>query len=73
MLVQSDHKTLLRNEPDAAVLEDGFLLEDAKRASKLRSMAQAMNQADGNITRAATFLCMKRPRLSWKAKELNLQ
>jgi transcriptional regulator with PAS, ATPase and Fis domain len=50
-----------------------FSLADAKKALEIRCIAKALEQTDGNITKAATLLGMKRPRLSQKIKEFGLK
>ena len=54
---------------DDAPLEPGFDLNEAKKALERRCIEKALSQSGGNITKAATLLGMKRPRLSQKVKE----
>ena len=64
-----------RAEPAASglaedeVIGGGFDLAEAKREMELRYIKRALVQTDGNITKAAELLNMKRPRLSQKIKE----
>jgi len=51
------------------VIGGGFDLAEAKREMELRYIKRALEQTDGNITKAAELLNMKRPRLSQKIKE----
>jgi two-component system NtrC family response regulator len=57
---------------DAAPLEEGFNLNEAKRSLEIQCIEKALGQTGGNITQAAKLLGMKRPRLSQKIKEYRL-
>jgi transcriptional regulator with GAF, ATPase, and Fis domain/tetratricopeptide (TPR) repeat protein len=48
----------------AAGADEGIALGDLKRRLEFEAIANAMRQTNGNITRAAALLRMKRPRLS---------
>ena len=71
---REDHESE-RAEPAASgltedeVIGGGFDLAEAKREMELRYIKRALVQTDGNITKAAELLNMKRPRLSQKIKE----
>ena len=50
----------------------GVALFDMRREIERGCIAQALEEAGGNITRAATLLGMKRPRLSQLVREYGL-
>jgi len=50
----------------------GVSLGDLKRQIERECIARALAESDGNITRAATLLGMKRPRLSQLVKQYGL-
>jgi DNA-binding NtrC family response regulator len=60
--------------PDAAYasIRSGTSLHDIKRLIERECVARALFDAGGNITRAATLLGMKRPRLSQLVKQYGL-
>ncbi|MFT7622529.1 MAG: DNA-binding NtrC family response regulator/tetratricopeptide (TPR) repeat protein, partial [Myxococcota bacterium] len=58
---------------DDVPLTEGFDLNDAKRDLEIACIRKALRQTDGNITKAAALLGMKRPRLSQKIKEYRLK
>jgi DNA-binding NtrC family response regulator len=43
---------------------EGLALGDLKRRLEFEAIANAIRQTNGNVTRAAAFFKMKRPRLS---------
>jgi sigma-54 specific flagellar transcriptional regulator A len=55
-----------------AELKGGVSLSDMKRQLEQECIARALVDSDGNITRAAKLLGMKRPRLSQLVKQYNL-
>ncbi len=52
---------------------EGFDLAEAKRTMEIAYIQRALEQTNGNITKAASLLSMKRPRLSQKIKEYRLK
>lgn len=50
-------------------IRSGISLGDMKRQIERECIARALSESDGNITRAATLLGMKRPRLSQLVKQ----
>ncbi len=60
--------------PDAAYasIRSGTSLHDIKRLIERECVARALGDAGGNITRAASLLGMKRPRLSQLVKQYGL-
>jgi sigma-54 specific flagellar transcriptional regulator A len=55
-----------------AQIRDGIGLADMKRKLERDCIERALIEADGNITRAAALLGMKRPRLSQLVKQYGL-
>jgi transcriptional regulator with GAF, ATPase, and Fis domain len=55
-----------------AQVRAGVSLHDMKRLIERDCIARALSDAGGNITRAATLLGMKRPRLSQLVKQYGL-
>ncbi len=55
-----------------AHIRSGVSLADIKKQIERDCMARALGETDGNITRAATLLGMKRPRLSQLVKQYGL-
>jgi sigma-54 specific flagellar transcriptional regulator A len=53
-------------------IRGGISLSDLKRSIERECIVRALSEADGNITRAAGLLGMKRPRLSQLVKEYGL-
>ena len=68
-----DLNALCSSAPMDGPLAEGFDLNEAKRALEIQCIQKALDQTDGNITRAAKLLGMKRPRLSQKVKEYRLK
>ena len=56
----------------AHVRERGVSLHDVKRQLERECVTRALEEAGGNITRAAGLLGMKRPRVSQLAKQYRL-
>jgi DNA-binding NtrC family response regulator len=54
------------------IRESGVSLSSLKRRVERECIARALREADGNITRAAAMLGMKRPRLSQLVKQYRL-
>jgi len=57
------------HSPYARIRDRGISLKELKKEIEARCIAEALADADGNITRAAELLGMKRPRLSQLVKE----
>ena len=55
-----------------AHVRSGVSLSDMKKQIERECIARALGETDGNITRAATLLGMKRPRLSQLVKQYGL-
>ena len=55
-----------------AHIRSGVSLSDMKRQLERDCIARALAETDGNITKAATLLGMKRPRLSQLVKQYGL-
>ena len=53
-------------------IRDGVSLSDLKRNIERECIARALAETSGNITRAASILGMKRPRLSQLVKQYGL-
>jgi DNA-binding NtrC family response regulator len=57
-----------QEDPERALVEmvvnGGLSLTDLKKRLEIESIKQALREADGNVTKAAEMLQMKRPRLS---------
>ena len=57
---------------DAITFDAEFSLDEARRQMEVRYIMLALEQTDGNITKAAELLKMTRPRLSQKIKEYEI-
>jgi sigma-54 specific flagellar transcriptional regulator A len=64
------------DEPDGSAYDvlvtEGLSLHDYKKRIEQECIERALRQTNGNITRAAKLLKMKRPRLSQLVKEYGL-
>jgi DNA-binding NtrC family response regulator len=70
---RQDRYRLTDDGDDASPIGQGFNLADAKRTLEIKCIKRALVQTNGNITKAASLLGMKRPRLSQKIKEFGLK
>jgi DNA-binding NtrC family response regulator len=68
----SDERRARATDVAYSAVRGGVSLGEMKRRIERECIARALSESDGNITRAATLLGMKRPRLSQLVKQYGL-